>query len=53
MSRQAEWALLCCILAAIPWALIAYVGKVRQITIAQVLLMMLVLAIGFSAMRFD
>jgi hypothetical protein len=51
MSYHARWAVLCVLLASIPWICAVGFAGVRRVTLAQIGLMAQVLAVGFAAPR--
>ena len=48
---HALWAVLCALVASIPWICAVGFARVRRMTLAQIGLMLLVLAVGFAAPR--
>jgi hypothetical protein len=51
MYYHALWAVLCALLASIPWICVVGFAGVRRVTLAEIGLMFLMLAIGFVAPR--
>ena len=51
MSSDAGWACLCFFMAAIPWLIAVMFGKLRRVTLLQIGLMVLLLAIGLGGPR--